>query len=300
MSNLNVYLQISKKAAKFFTDISQILEQQVNGGGYDETEEPTNDKPQSLADLQTVYNFLTSVNNQSQDNSRGHAREEAKAQPVATVYVKPKKKKRNPNEPKRPLSTYLKFFADYHGQIKIDNPELNQPEIAKIIGVKWQCLPKPEKDRYKATYDSEMVEYNRSMEEYKNTHIGSQEVPNLSTLKIDENVRKVEHDQKPDVKMTNHTTSPAKQIEQIKLNVGQGIDTNAYQYAANEPTSEQNTYANAYQDGTNLPAVGLSSTQTMMDQLNNISVTLPFDLIYYSNVDITIPNQRILFMISLY
>ncbi len=83
-----------------------------------------------------------------------------------TTSKKKKKKEKDPNAPKRPLTTYMLYCKDMRQEIVKENPDKSVPEIGKILGQKYHKLSKSEKDSYvitaqrlKEQYDEDKVEY---------------------------------------------------------------------------------------------------------------------------------------------
>jgi hypothetical protein len=81
-----------------------------------------------------------------------------------------KKKKsskiKDPNAPKRSLTSYLLYCGDNRASVKKENPDAKFLDIGKILGEQFKSLSKKEKDVYvekaallKKTYDEEKIEY---------------------------------------------------------------------------------------------------------------------------------------------
>ncbi|KAI8990876.1 high mobility group box domain-containing protein [Mycotypha africana] len=76
-------------------------------------------------------------------------------------------KKKDPNAPKRNLSSYMLFSQSIRPQIVRENPELSAIDTARLIGEKWNALSDKEKKPFvekaaqeKARFDNEMKLYN--------------------------------------------------------------------------------------------------------------------------------------------
>ena len=50
-----------------------------------------------------------------------------------------KKKEKDPNAPKRPLTAYFVYLAEQRPIVKAENPTLGQIDIARIVGARWQA-----------------------------------------------------------------------------------------------------------------------------------------------------------------
>lgn len=79
---------------------------------------------------------------------------------------KKKKRKKDPNAPKRNMSAFFLYSCGNRAQVKEENPEAKFGDIAKIISTQFKAL----NDRERAKWDKKAVEdkerYNREMEEY--------------------------------------------------------------------------------------------------------------------------------------
>ena len=56
-----------------------------------------------------------------------------------------KKRKKDPNAPKRPLSAYMYFCSNNRDQIKKNNPELKLTEVAMRLGQMWKDMSDDDK-----------------------------------------------------------------------------------------------------------------------------------------------------------
>ena len=48
--------------------------------------------------------------------------------------------KKDPNEPKRPLSSFILFGNKHRAEVKAANPDVSFGEIGKLIGQKWKVV----------------------------------------------------------------------------------------------------------------------------------------------------------------
>lgn len=78
-----------------------------------------------------------------------------------------RKHKKDPNAPKRPLSGFFHFCAEFRAGIKEENPSFTIGDVAKALGKKWEqqtkrgkydSLAKKDKERY----EKEMTAYKKS------------------------------------------------------------------------------------------------------------------------------------------
>ena len=51
-----------------------------------------------------------------------------------------KRKKKDPNEPQKPVSAYALFFRDTQAAIKGQNPNATFGEVSKIVASMWDSL----------------------------------------------------------------------------------------------------------------------------------------------------------------
>ena len=89
----------------------------------------------------------------------------------ATVAKKPKpskrRKKRDPNEPQKPVSAYALFFRDTQASIKLRNPNANFGEVSKIVAATWDALDPDSKAAYKKRTEMAKKEYLRALAAYR-------------------------------------------------------------------------------------------------------------------------------------
>ncbi|CAF1390073.1 unnamed protein product [Adineta steineri] len=77
------------------------------------------------------------------------------------------KSQKDPNAPKRPLSTFFLFSADERPKIKKDNPSLSVADIAKVIGERWRSIGEDRKKHYEERARTEKERYEREIAAYK-------------------------------------------------------------------------------------------------------------------------------------
>lgn len=87
---------------------------------------------------------------------------------------KPKKKRaeKDPNAPKKPLTSYLRFNLQIRDSLRKARVESGQPtfqatELNQIIADKWANLTNEDKARLQQEYDTDFEEYKKALEEYK-------------------------------------------------------------------------------------------------------------------------------------
>ena len=77
------------------------------------------------------------------------------------------KKRRDPNKPKRPLSSFLYFCNDYRDKVRTENPDLKMGGVMKELGKLWKNLDNENKDKFiklavnaKSQYEDQLEQYN--------------------------------------------------------------------------------------------------------------------------------------------
>ena len=90
---------------------------------------------------------------------------------ISTAPKKPKasrrKKKRDPNEPQKPVSAYALFFRDSQASIKGRNPNLSFGDVSKMVASLWDSLDSESKALYKKRTEMAKKEYLRQLASYR-------------------------------------------------------------------------------------------------------------------------------------
>lgn len=82
---------------------------------------------------------------------------------------KKKKVEKDPNAPKRNLSSYMLYSQAVRPATVAKHPDLKAVEIAKLIGEKWNALTDKEKQPYVKQAEKEKARFDRETERYKAT-----------------------------------------------------------------------------------------------------------------------------------
>ncbi|XP_065572089.1 TOX high mobility group box family member 3-like isoform X2 [Artemia franciscana] len=80
-----------------------------------------------------------------------------------------KKKKRDPNEPTKPVSAYALFFRDTQAAIKGQNPNASFGEVSKIVASMWDALDAEHKNVYKKKTEAAKKDYLKQLAAYRAT-----------------------------------------------------------------------------------------------------------------------------------
>merc|ERR1740139_729919 len=90
-----------------------------------------------------------------------------------------KKKKKDPNAPKQPLSAYFLFSAEERNKIKEDTPKLSICEVAKKLGQRWADLDPTIKQKFQALAQEGRKKYDVDMAAYRQAAVQNTEKDNL-------------------------------------------------------------------------------------------------------------------------
>jgi hypothetical protein len=76
------------------------------------------------------------------------------------------KKRRDPNKPKRPLSSFLYFCNDYRDKVRSENPDLKMGGVMKELGKLWKNLDNENKDKFIKLAENAKSQYEDQLEQY--------------------------------------------------------------------------------------------------------------------------------------
>lgn len=83
-----------------------------------------------------------------------------------TVEKKKRVAKKDPNAPKRPLSSYMVFCQEQRDTVKRENENMGAKDILKELGARWGLLSDEEKQPYKAKFEKNKKIYASQKEKY--------------------------------------------------------------------------------------------------------------------------------------
>lgn len=93
---------------------------------------------------------------------------------VKKAKVPKKKKKRDPNEPQKPVSAYALFFRDTQAAIKGQNPNASFGEVSKIVASMWDSLDAEHKNVYKKKTEAAKKDYLKALAAYRASLVSKQ------------------------------------------------------------------------------------------------------------------------------
>ncbi|KAM8849615.1 TOX high mobility group box family member 4 isoform 2-T2 [Spinachia spinachia] len=102
---------------------------------------------------------------------------------LVTGAVGPKKvrKKKDPNEPQKPVSAYALFFRDTQAAIKGQNPNASFGEVSKIVASMWDSLAEEQKQVYKRKTEAAKREYLKALAAYRENQLTQPATMELET-----------------------------------------------------------------------------------------------------------------------
>lgn len=83
------------------------------------------------------------------------------------------KKRKDPNEPQKPVSAYALFFRDTQALIKGGNPNASFGEVSKIVASMWDQLDQDSKTAYKRRTEHAKKEYLKALAAYRASLLSS-------------------------------------------------------------------------------------------------------------------------------
>jgi hypothetical protein len=80
---------------------------------------------------------------------------------------KKNKKKKDPNAPKRGLSSFMFYSKERRAVLKVKQPDIAFGEVAKKIGAEWKKLSDSKKSEYQKLAEKDKQRYLKEMANYK-------------------------------------------------------------------------------------------------------------------------------------
>jgi hypothetical protein len=82
---------------------------------------------------------------------------------------KKRKRARDMNAPKQPLTGYVRFLNDRREKLRADNPNLTFSELTKLLGAEWTKLAANEKQYYLDMAEKDKARYTKELNSYHST-----------------------------------------------------------------------------------------------------------------------------------
>mmetsp|Transcript_32819 Transcript_32819/g.47512 ORF Transcript_32819/g.47512 Transcript_32819/m.47512 type:complete len:204 (-) Transcript_32819:310-921(-) len=127
-----------------------------------------------------------------EDNSVAEAEEVSDEEEVARPVKKraSKKKKKDPNAPKRPQSAFFLFSNAMRSVVKEESPNATFGEVAKLLSEKFKALTASEKSKWEKKAQKDKDRYHREMEHYVPPSDDEEEIGRKKKKKKDPNAPK--------------------------------------------------------------------------------------------------------------
>lgn len=85
----------------------------------------------------------------------------------ANATKRKRKKVRDPNAPKRPLTAYLRFCNDFRQSVINADPDCGMTDVMKRLSEMWKEASAKTKAKYKKLYENEKISFDREMAMYR-------------------------------------------------------------------------------------------------------------------------------------
>ena len=121
---------------------------------------------------------------------------------------KSRKLEKHPDFPKKPLTSYIRFFTEMRPQYLQKHPQLSNQELTKVLSEEYKKLPEQMKLKYTQDFQKEKQEFEEKMAQFKEQHPDlvrksrKSAVPKGSQSRLQGNVQKVRSPPRNKVSMT--------------------------------------------------------------------------------------------------
>ncbi|GAA6222402.1 TOX high mobility group box family member 4-A-like isoform X1 [Lates japonicus] len=112
---------------------------------------------------------------------RGGGKPATLAQANVAMGAKKGRKKKDPNEPQKPVSAYALFFRDTQAAIKGQNPNASFGEVSKIVASMWDSLAEEQKQVYKRKTEAAKKEYLKALAAYRANQLSQPATEDMET-----------------------------------------------------------------------------------------------------------------------
>ncbi|CAK89234.1 unnamed protein product (macronuclear) [Paramecium tetraurelia] len=140
-----------------------------------------------------------------------------KDQNVTEIQVPEKKKERDPNAPKKPLTPFFLFNQKYREKVVDRNPEIKLTQISQMAGNKWSSMSEQEKKPYVDQYNAAKEKYEQELKDYNEKNgIETNDKKRKKSEKVDDKSMKSALDHNIDDFESESVQPAAKHQQQIK------------------------------------------------------------------------------------
>jgi hypothetical protein len=119
----------------------------------------------SHGDYDTLQSHLVDHDSQGPNDLSGDGQERKGGWPKG----KKRKRARDMNAPKQPLTGYVRFLNDRREKLRADHPNLTFSEITKLLGAEWTKLAPNEKQHYLDQAEKDKARYTKELNSYHAT-----------------------------------------------------------------------------------------------------------------------------------
>ncbi|KAM9844673.1 TOX high mobility group box family member 4 isoform 2-T2 [Aulostomus maculatus] len=98
---------------------------------------------------------------------RGGGKPASLTSTTMAAAAKKGRKRKDPNEPQKPVSAYALFFRDTQAAIKGQNPNASFGEVSKIVASMWDSLAEEQKQVYKRKTEAAKRDYLKALAAYR-------------------------------------------------------------------------------------------------------------------------------------
>ncbi|XP_033624937.1 high mobility group protein 20A-like isoform X1 [Asterias rubens] len=152
--------------------------------------------PEIIANISQVEIMMQ---DNSQDIPDASKEEPAKSSKIGWPKGKKRRRLKDVNAPRAPLTGYVRFLNDRRDKARADNPNMSFAEITRMLGKEWTTLSQNEKQCYLDEADRDKERYVKELENYQQT-----EAYKVFAKKQQERKKKVEAGEENDTQ-TNGT-----------------------------------------------------------------------------------------------
>ena len=100
------------------------------------------------------------------DDESAKKKKKQKKKAATTTKKKGPKKEKDPNAPKKPLSSYMLFSKASRADVKASCPTMTPSELMKELGSQWRGLEEADKKPYADAYAKDKARYDEEMKTY--------------------------------------------------------------------------------------------------------------------------------------